>query len=170
MNFLGANKAWQVIVLVVLLAGLAVFDYLYITSVTKPVLVPLGGEDFFVQMNYRRIYVDHYGEETVYERILEQKAIQQAAYEEELAAAQARVAAKEKDVVLPTGPASVSEEWIRSEAALLGKGEVIATVELNVVEAIIFCAAVTILLLYLFNVLFLSRGRSVVESAPDHSD
>jgi hypothetical protein len=170
MNFLGANKVWQVIVLIVLLAGLAVFDYLYITAVEKPILVPLGGENFFAQMNYRRIYVDHYGAETVYDRILAEKARLQTVYEEELAAAQARVAAKEKDVVLPTGPAPVSGEWIRNEAAALGKGEVIATVELNMVEAIIFCAAITILVLYLFNVLFLSRGRSVMENAPDHSD
>ncbi|OGD75466.1 MAG: hypothetical protein A2Y64_03850 [Candidatus Coatesbacteria bacterium RBG_13_66_14] len=170
MNFLGANKVWQVIVLVVLLAGLAVGDYLYITSVEKPVQVPLGGENFFAQMNYRRIYVDQYGEETIYNRIVAEKARLQAAFEEDLAAAQARVATGEKDVALPTGPAPVSEEWIRSEASLLGKGEVIATVELNMVEAIILCAALTILVLYLFNVLFLSRGRSVVESAPDHSD
>ncbi|HUT98130.1 MAG TPA: hypothetical protein VM054_03560 [bacterium] len=170
MNFLGANKVWQVIVLVVLLAGLAVGDYLWITAVEKPILVPLGGENFFAQMNYRRIYVDRYGDQTVYDRILAEKARLQAAYEEELAAAQARIAAKEKGVVLPTGPAPVPEEWILSEAAALGKGEVIATVELNVVEAIIFGTAVTILVLYLFNVLFLSRGRSVVESAPDHSD
>jgi hypothetical protein len=170
MNFLGANKVWQVIVLVVLLAGLAVGDYLYITAATKPVMVPLGGEDFFAQMNYRRIYVDHYGAPTEYDRIMAEKARLQAAYEQELSAAQARVAAGEKDVVLPTGPAPVSLEWLRNEAAALGKGEVIATVEQNVVEAIILCAAVTILVLYLFHVLFLARGRSVEEIAPDHSD
>ncbi|MCX7021989.1 MAG: hypothetical protein NTW26_06925 [bacterium] len=170
MNFLGANKVWQVIVLIVLLAGLAVGDYLWITAAEKPFLVPLGGDNFFAQMNYQRIYVDHYGAQTVYDRIVAEKARLQAAYEEELAAAQARVAAKEKDVVLPTGPAPIAEDWVRNEAAALGKGEVIATVELNMVEAIILCAAVTILVLYLFNVVFLSRGRSVVESAPDHSD
>jgi len=170
MNFLGANKVWQLLILCVLLAGLAVGDYLWITAAEKPVLVPLGGDDFFAQMNYQRIYVDRYGEETVYDRIMEEKARLQAAYEEELAAAQSRVAAGEKGVVLPTGPAPISEEWVRNEAAALGKGEVIATVELNLVEAIIFCAAVTILVLYLFNVLFLARGRSVEEVAPDHSD
>jgi hypothetical protein len=170
MNFLGATKIWQMIILAVLLVGLAVFDYVWITAVNEPVTVPLGGDHFFAQLNYRRVYVDHYGEQTVYDRILAEKARLQVIYEVELAAARARIAAKEKGVVLPTEPAPVSEEWVLNEAAALGKGEITATVELNTVEAIILCAAVNILLLYLFNVLFLSRGRSVVESAPDHSD
>jgi len=168
MNFLGAEKVWQVVLLAFLLLGLAAFCYLYIAAATETVQVPLGGKHFFAQMNYRRLYVDRYGQQTVYDRVVAEKARLQSVFEEELAVAEARVAAGEKDVALPTGPAPVSEEWLRSEASLLGKGEVLATVELNLVEAIIFCAAVTVLLLYLFNVLFLRRGRSVVEEAPDH--
>ncbi len=168
MNFLGADKIPQIIILAVLLAVLAVFDYLWITAANEPVTVPLGEGDFFAQMNYGRIYVDRYGEETVYDGIVEEKARLQEEYEADYAAAQARLDAGE-EVELPGGPDPVSREWILDKAATLGRGEITATVELNMVEAIIFCAAINILFIYLFNVIFLSRGRSVVESAPDHS-
>ncbi|MCK4593393.1 hypothetical protein KAU45_02745 [bacterium] len=168
MNLLGAEKTPQIIILVVLLVVLAVFDYLWITAANEPVTVPLGEGNFFAQMNYGRIYVDHYGEETVYDGIVEQKAHLQEEYEADYAAAQARLRSGE-EVELPAGPDPVSREWVLDQAATLGRGTITATVELNIVEAIIFCTAINILFIYLFNVIFLSRGRSVVESAPDHS-
>ncbi len=168
MNFLGADKIWQIIILAVLLVVLAVFDYLWITTANEPITVPLGEGDFFARMNYGRIYVDHYGEETVYHRIVEEKGRLGEEYRADLAAVQSRLDAGE-EVELPGGPKPISREWILDQAATLGRSEIIATVEFNIVEAIIFCAAINILFIYLFNVLFLSRGRSVVESAPDHS-
>ena len=82
MNFLGADKIWQIIILAVILVGLAVFDYAWITAVNEPVTIPLGEGDFFAQMNYRRIYVDHYGEQTVYHRIIAEKTRLQEEHEQ----------------------------------------------------------------------------------------
>ena len=171
MNILGANKVWQVIVMFLLIAGLAVFNYIWITDATQVVTVPLGEANIFAQMNFSRMYVDHYGEETAAdrieaekERLAEEYATEAAAYEVYLATLDPR---EEPELERPEAPGAPAE-MIRAEAAALGRGDVTATVELNLAEACVFCGAVDILILYLFYLIVIRKGKSAEAEAPDH--
>lgn len=171
MNILGANKVWQVIVMFLLIAGLAVFNYIWITDAAKVVKVPLGDSHTFAQMNFDRMYVDHYGEETPADRVEAEKERLREEYEAELAAYEEYIAGLEPDEEPERDkpePPGVPEEMIRAEAAALGQGEVTATIELNLAESVVFCGAVDILVLYLFYLFVIRKGKSAEAEAPDH--
>ncbi len=173
MNVLGATKLWQVIVMFVLIAGLAVFNYMWISETTDPVQVPLGQSNTFAQMMFDRLYVDHYGQETVADAVGAERERLEVEYETELAAYEEALAAEEKpadDEETPEPPEkpSISPEFVSGLAAGLGTGEPTATIELNVVEGVVFCAAVDILILYAFYLFVLRKGKSAESEAPDH--
>lgn len=176
MNILGATKLWQAIVMFVLIAVLAVFNFLFITEATKTVYVSLGESHTFAQMMFGRLYVDHYGEPTVADAVIEERErldeeyrFELAAYEAALAEHEALPRARRPEFTLeePEEP-RLSEEFIGELAAGLGTQELIATVELNLVEAVVFCAAIDILLLYAFYLFVLRKGKSAESEAPDH--
>jgi|GEM_PF-3000684 len=175
MNILGATKAWQAIVLIVLLLGLGVFGYLWIIEATTPAEITVNPMDdsfegnTYAQMTYRRMFIDHYGETTIYDTISDEVERLRGEQALAIAAAEARIAAGEEDVEVPSGRIAVSEEFAREHVAALGQSELTATVELNLAEAVIFAIAIIVLVLYLFHLFVLEKGKSVAADAPDHA-
>ncbi len=175
MNILGATKAWQVIILLVLLIGLGAFGYLWITEATTPATITINPADdsfennTYAQMSYRRMYIDHYGETTIYDTIGDE--VERLRGEQALAivAAEVRIAAGEEDVKIPSGRIAISEDFAREHVAALGQSELTATVELNLSEAVIFAIAIIVFVLYLFYLFVLEKGKSVEVDAPDHA-
>jgi len=175
MNILGAKKAWQAIILLVLLVGLGAFGYLWITEATTPAEITVNPMDdsfegnTYAQMTYRRMYIDHYGETTIYDIIGDEVERLRSEQALAIAAAEARIAAGEEDVKVPSGRIAVSEEFAREHIAALGQTELTATVEMNLAEAVIFAIAIIVFVLYLFHLFVLEKGRSVATDAPDHA-